>query len=256
MNIKYDQHFLEDENILNLIIECSDIRNDDIILEIGCGKGALSRKILQKNPKKLICVERDEKIEPNIKNHNNFELVYANGLTEIEKYDFNKIISNIPYSITEPLFKKILNKKVVFVVMMCGRDFYKNLCSSRNSKWKYFVNAFYDLKLVKEVSGDKFRPKTKVKSVIVKLELKQNINAMERFFQELWKRKKRNTFNAVIFSLVDLFNIPKSDAKELIRKLKLREEVLRKTLDNLSNEEFIHLIENTSKLVKLQNSTT
>ena len=145
MNVKYDQHFLIDEDILNLIVECSDIKCDDIVFEIGCGKGELSREILSKKPQKFICVECDKNLDPKISD-DNFELIYGDGLDEIDRYKFNKLIANIPYSITEPLYKKILDLKIAFVIMLCGFDFYKNL-NCRDTKWKYFVNAFYDVKI-------------------------------------------------------------------------------------------------------------
>ncbi len=248
MDVRYDQHFLIDENVLNLIIECSDIKSDDVVFEIGCGNGVLSREILSKKPKKLICVECDRNLNPNI-NDDNFELIYGDGLDEIDKHDFNKLVANIPYSITEPLYRKILDTKIAFVVMLCGFDFYKNL-SSRNTKWKYFVNAFYDVKLVTEVLGDKFSPPTKVKSAVVKLELKEDVSKEEYFFQKLWERRDRNTYNAVVFALVDLFNMSKSDAKELVNKFNLSDEVSKKILDSLSNEEFTQLVKCVFKFVR------
>ena len=250
MNVKYDQHFLTDKNVLNLIIECSDIKSDDIVFEIGCGKGVLSREILSKKPKKLICIECDRNLNPNI-NDDNFELIYGDGLDEIDKHDFNKLIANIPYSITEPLYTKILDLKIVFAVMLCGFDFYKNL-SSRDTKWKYFVNAFYDVKLITQVLGNKFNPLTKVKSAVVKLELKEKVNKEDYLFQKLWERRYRNTYNAIVFSLVDLFNISKSNARELVNKFNLSDKVSKKILDSLSNEEFIQLVKCVFKFVKFE----
>ena len=188
MDVRYDQHFLIDENILSLIVECSDIKCDDIVFEIGCGRGELSREIISKKPQKLICVECDRNLNPNI-NDDNFELIYGDGLDEIDKHKFSKFIANIPYSITEPLYRKILDLKISFVVMLCGFDFYKNL-SSRDTKWKYFVNAFYDVRLVTEVLGDKFNPSTKVKSAVVKLKIKEKVNKKEYFFSKTLGEKR------------------------------------------------------------------
>ena len=47
------QNFLNNEKILNLIIKNGDIKNDDIILEIGPGTGNLTEKIIQKNLQNL-----------------------------------------------------------------------------------------------------------------------------------------------------------------------------------------------------------
>ena len=52
------QNFLIDKNIVNKIINTVEITNNNII-EIGPGLGALTQKILEKKPKKLIIIEKD-----------------------------------------------------------------------------------------------------------------------------------------------------------------------------------------------------
>ena len=47
---KLGQNFLVDKNIINLIVELGEIKNDDIVLEIGPGTGNLTEKILSKDP--------------------------------------------------------------------------------------------------------------------------------------------------------------------------------------------------------------
>ena len=54
------QNFLKDKNILSKIIDCGEISDSDIVLEIGPGTGNLTEKILEKNPKYLIVVEKDK----------------------------------------------------------------------------------------------------------------------------------------------------------------------------------------------------
>ena len=54
------QNFLKDKNILSKIIDCGEISGSDIVLEIGPGTGNLTEKILEKNPKYLIVVEKDK----------------------------------------------------------------------------------------------------------------------------------------------------------------------------------------------------
>ena len=62
------QNFLNDSNILNKIINIDDISKEDIILEIGPGTGNLTRKILEKKPKNLIVIEKDNELAKNLKN--------------------------------------------------------------------------------------------------------------------------------------------------------------------------------------------
>ena len=53
------QNFLNDRKILQDIVDYGEISNDDVVLEIGPGTGNLTKKLLEKKPKKLIVVEKD-----------------------------------------------------------------------------------------------------------------------------------------------------------------------------------------------------
>ena len=56
------QNFLINDEILNNIADLGEIRSNDIVLEVGPGTGNLTEKILKKNPKKLIVVEKDKNL--------------------------------------------------------------------------------------------------------------------------------------------------------------------------------------------------
>ena len=53
------QNFLNNDKILNLIVENGKINKEDIVLEIGPGTGKLTKKIILKNPSKIIVLEKD-----------------------------------------------------------------------------------------------------------------------------------------------------------------------------------------------------
>ena len=53
------QNFLIDKEIINLIIETGNVKKNDLVLEVGPGKGNLTEKILEKSPKELIVIEKD-----------------------------------------------------------------------------------------------------------------------------------------------------------------------------------------------------
>ena len=55
------QNFLIDQNIIDIIIKCAEIKDKEI-LEIGPGTGNLTNSILKKKPKKVICVEKDNQL--------------------------------------------------------------------------------------------------------------------------------------------------------------------------------------------------
>ena len=61
------QNFLIDQNIISKIIDLVDIKNKNI-LEIGPGTGRLTLEILKKEPKKIILIEKDDKLIDLLKN--------------------------------------------------------------------------------------------------------------------------------------------------------------------------------------------
>ena len=248
MVVELDQHFLEDKELLERIVKVCDINSSDIVFEIGPGKGDLTKVILSKELSKLICVEKDVNLksflELEIRENPQLEYIVGNGLEELDKHLITKLIANIPYSITEPLYSKILDLKLPYCVLLHGNDFYKNIVE-RETKWKYFINAFYNVELIEEVLGSKFSPPTKVKSVFVKLTIKKLVSQVDVFYQNLWEKRKRYTKNALIFALVDTYDLTKSEAEEKVGNMILnnKEELLQKNLENLSNSEFKEIMD-------------
>ena len=137
------QNFLKSEMALQKIIEAGEIKADDIILEIGPGKGALTEKLLE-NAGTVIAVEKDRELFKFLQEKFEKEIVagklilveddilefdvkktvlsFLNGLAGIEtrrtedlqkipKLFSYKIIANIPYNITGAILKKFLTEK-------------------------------------------------------------------------------------------------------------------------------------------------
>ena len=110
------QNFLIDKNILEKITNTTDISNKTI-LEIGPGTGNLTSYILQKNPKKMYAIEKDNELASKLENKFNDQLTIINN--DVLKIDETKlfkekitVFGNLPYNIsTEILSKWIVNLK-------------------------------------------------------------------------------------------------------------------------------------------------
>ena len=88
------QNFLNNEIILNQIIECGNIKNEDIILEIGPGTGNLTEKIIKKKPSRLILVEKDKSLSDYLSNKfgNKIELINDDILKCFNNFNYSKPI--------------------------------------------------------------------------------------------------------------------------------------------------------------------
>ena len=61
------QNFLIDKNIIKKIVKVGNILSNSSVLEIGAGTGNLTEYILEKKPKKLYIIEKDEKLAVKLK---------------------------------------------------------------------------------------------------------------------------------------------------------------------------------------------
>lgn len=239
--VEKDQHFMYDDEILDKIISSSFLSDSDSVLEIGPGRAFLTRKILEEGVSSLTSLELDAQFEHYLnslkKEFLNFDYHIINALDIISGLQFDKLIANIPYSITEPLYQRMMDLKVPFAMLMQGEKFF-NLINDGNSKWHHLINAFYDIELIETVPGEKFEPKTKVTSVILRLKLKENPSEKDLFFQKLFEKRKRNVKNALVYALVDSYGLSKKEAREKVGEISME-----KRVENLSNEEFLSLID-------------
>ena len=191
---KLDQHFMINQNLLDRIIDYAELSKQDIILEIGPGKGALTELLIKKAFVYAVEIDREmiqilnQKFNK-IKNKNKIRIILGNALKIIKKLNFNKIVANIPYTISEPLLKQILIKHPEIVVLTVGEKFIDHL---KNNE---LFNIVYNLEIKELVDKKDFFPVPKTNSMIVKFELKKDKMAL--FFQDLLKQYDKKIKNAL-----------------------------------------------------------
>ncbi len=236
------QHFLKNKEVLKKIIEASELKDNDVVFEIGAGNGVLTRE-LAKNVKKVIAVEIDESFKEELNRIDNVQVIIGDAIEKIEMLSFNKIVANIPYVIVEPLFWKLIKINFDSCVLLIGENFY-NLLNNKESKWSVINRIFFDIEKVMDVKKEDFEPKPKVNSVLIKIRKNKNkLNKPDEFLREFLLQDDKKIKNALIYTLIRVKKITKKEAKEIIDKLGLSDEILEKYVNNLSNEDFIKVID-------------
>ena len=109
------QNFLIDKNIINKIASIVNIGKNKTILEIGPGYGALTKKIKELNPKKIIAIEKDKNLIPNLNKNlqifKNIEIINKDILNYLKKIDFNEkviVFGNLPYNISTQILASLI----------------------------------------------------------------------------------------------------------------------------------------------------
>ncbi len=249
MEIRYDQHFLKNEEILNEIVKQAQLKKTDVVLEVGAGDGRLTKKLTPK-VKEVIAVEIDKKFEPQLKKlqkeHKNLHIIMGNVLEIIERYEYTKVVANIPYAITEPLCRKLIKGQCKEAVLMIGENFYKLL--KGESKWNAILNAFYHIVLIREVSKENFEPQPRVNAVIIKLQWKQLLTPQEKIIQLFIFQDDKKVKNAIIKILRDEKKLANQQSKEELASLNIPEALQEKNVYHLSNEEFHDVLDRLNSL--------
>lgn len=187
---KFGQNFIIDDNIINAIINKSEIDGETLVIEIGVGAGALTSK-LSEVAQNVLCYEIDESLKiilnTTLKDKNNIEIIYqdflqANVLNDIKKYKYKKlyVVANLPYYITTPIIMKIIedNLNVDKIVVMVQKEVGDRFKAKPNTKeynsLSIFLNYHYDIKKLIDVSRNVFMPKPNVDSIVVEFSKKTN----------------------------------------------------------------------------------
>ena len=117
---KFGQNFLNDKSIINNITSSINPTEDDLIIEIGPGSGALTKNLVKYNSN-LICYEVDKDLETTLNQIKNdkTQIIFDDFLkrdiqSDISKIDYKNlyIIGNLPYYITTPIILSIIESRV------------------------------------------------------------------------------------------------------------------------------------------------
>ncbi len=196
------QNFLNDKNICKKIINICNLKNKKII-EIGPGYGFLTDFIIKENPKKIILIEKDDKIFKYLINKYsgnkkitiiNYDILKVN----LNIYNDYTIISNLPYNISTKIIIKLLKlkkniKEMIFMIQKeVAIKFDYNI--SKANKYKFITKLSSDYKRCFDVPRTVFKPKPKINSSVVYFRLKDsdlNWNKIETFNKLIFSNKRK-----------------------------------------------------------------
>lgn len=203
------QNFLKSEAALRKIVETGEIKRDDVILEIGPGKGALTSRLLE-HAGLVIAVEKDRELFELLKIKFNKEIeekklklinedILEDGITTILKPLRYKIIANIPYNITGAILKKFLTaeNQPTSMVLMVQNEVAKRIVArdGKESILSVSVKAYGVPKVVMKVPARYFSPAPKVDSAVISIkdisrknfEVQNKISNSPEFEEKFWE---------------------------------------------------------------------
>lgn len=197
------QNFLKSHSALMAILDEGDVHADDIVLEIGPGKGALTEKLIALAGK-VIAVEKDDDLFAYLKEKfadaiekKKLDLIHGDilefdpAILSFYKQPY-KLIANIPYNITGAILKQFLasDTQPERMVLLVQKEVAERIVArdGKESILSMSVKAYGTPKYVVKVPARYFSPAPKVDSAIIAITAISkkhftNIKEEERFFE-------------------------------------------------------------------------
>ena len=264
-NKNLGQNFLISENVVEKIIESSDINKEDLVIEIGPGLGTLTAKLLEK-ANKVICIELDERMVNILKDrfslYKNFEIINDDVLKvdlkniiknekDIGNVKNAKIVANLPYYITTPIIMKLLEEELDLesITVMIQKEVADRLVAIPGEKntgaITYSVFYYAISKAILEVPRDSFIPEPEVTSKVIKLKIRKKSPVFPKDKEKMFKiiksafmQKRKTLLNSLTNNKI--FE-DKNKGIEILNNLQLKENI---RPEELSLEDFSKISDN------------
>ena len=253
------QNFLVDRNVINKIVEAGNILPDSVILEVGAGTGNLTESILEKKPKKIFIIEKDEKLVEKLKERfDNKIVIIPKDVLKVSEdlISSSKLIvfGNLPYNISTQILSKWItndnqNNWFENYILMFQKEVADRIIAEHNSKnygrlsiltsWKMKVKKIID------IPPSCFKPSPKIKSSLLILEPKSD-------FYKFHNPKNLEHVTNVFFN--QRRKMIKKPMKVLFKNFEKVAELLKLDLNsrpqNISNKSYYEICSNYEKSLK------
>ena len=244
------QNFLVDNNIIEKIIGEITSDSNDLIVEIGPGMGALTKRLKEKGSF-LIAYEVDKDLENILSEFEDDrtkiiwqDFLKCNIKEDIKDIKYNKlfIVGNLPYYITTPIIEHIIDSNINFdaLVIMVQKEVADRFLANPKIKDYGYISVllqyYFDIKRVCNVSKYSFNPVPKVESTVLSFRVKKirayiDIEKYKEFLKIAFRQKRKTLKN-------NLSNYDWEKAKLVLDKYNLSESV---RAEEINGDIFIEL---------------
>ncbi|MFN7160999.1 MAG: 16S rRNA (adenine(1518)-N(6)/adenine(1519)-N(6))-dimethyltransferase RsmA [Candidatus Gracilibacteria bacterium] len=225
------QHFLKSTKVLEEIIQASNITDQDTILEIGPGQGALTDYLVAAKPKHLILIEKDRDLIPYLREKYGeldfVEIHEGDILTsqQIKLPEEYKVVANIPYYISSPILKYFLLHAVnvpISMTLLVQKEFAEKI-TALPPRATILSNTVQFLGLptkIITVPKGAFSPPPKVDSAVLHIQLQKRIEgyrSLVKMMEKCFQQSRKKLSNSIDKNAINMNNTP--DKGKLIQDL-------------------------------------
>lgn len=241
-DISKDQFFLTDQSVIEQIVGFAELNKNDVVLEVGAGTGNLTAE-LAKYAGKVIAFEIDSRFKPILSQlPKNVDMRYENAWEYIQlhgkfrkKKDYNKIVSNLPYSFVEQFIHNLTFHEYDKAILLVPIKFVNKIEKSG------IFHSFFTVKILLEIPKEKFNPTPRTNSALielVKLPYPEDVHQPGRYLRQfIYQHEDKVVKNSLMEGLIRYFKIT---AKKVITKNQARQYIATKNIPE-------HLLSSTPK---------
>ena len=233
---RFSQNFLVNLRAAKRIVDYLELKQDDEVLEIGPGKGVLTQILLEK-ARIVYGVELDRNLckylEEKFKDKKNLEVINQDilkfNLKKITKEDRLKVIGNIPYQITSPIFEYLIQNRefIDFAILTIQKEVAKRICAKPGTPdWSPLsigIQLFSNPEILFTLKPNSFYPPPKVDSAVIRLKFlsKPKVEVEFPFFSDLVKAVFSQRRKTLLNSLSKSLDLNKDELQTILKKAEI-----------------------------------
>jgi 16S rRNA (adenine1518-N6/adenine1519-N6)-dimethyltransferase len=195
------QNFLTDQRIIQRIVESLAPKSDETIVEIGPGKGALTKSLLERAGH-LVAIEFDRTLIPVLEesfgSKKNFTLVQSDALVAdvcevIRPATQARVVANLPYNIATAILQRLIEQRHCLseMVLMLQREVVERITAGPGTGERgylsVFVQAYCETEKLFDVAPTSFRPAPKIWSSVLRLAIRRRLAVDVQNEKLLWQ---------------------------------------------------------------------
>jgi 16S rRNA (adenine1518-N6/adenine1519-N6)-dimethyltransferase len=231
---RFGQNFMIDQNLVRLVAAAGDVREADLIIEVGPGTGTLTEELLLRGAS-VVAVEIDRDLcsllRERFAGRDKFELIEADALAGKHKLAAGilaaidaghragrpvKLVANLPYNIASPLIIEMLIAGVELLAFTVQREVAERLAAKAGGDayggLSVMVQLLAEVEVMRTFPPQAFWPPPRIESALVKLTRRDRLGARAgafgTFIQQLFSARRKTLRNALTQAGVDVSLLP------------------------------------------------
>ncbi len=204
------QHYLVDSEVVRKIVSAADIKPKERVLEIGTGRGALTKELVRLGASfQGYEVDRKNYDETMLALGTRSEIIFADAFDQSP--DFDVLVSSLPYSESARFLRWLSTMKFGRAVVLLQEDFVRKILAPPGTREYRGVSALaqlcFEIRVLDRVNRTSFSPRPRVNSVIVSFVPRLRVNEAE------------------VSSIIRLFSLRRRKADSALAELGIRSDV-------------------------------